>query len=95
MYTGITIDRLLPIGSVVHLKDTNKDLMVVGVCQTDALQPNLQYDYLGVLFPEGFVGTGSQFFFNADTIETVVFTGCQNEAWKKFLGRLSKHYKEQ
>lgn len=96
MYAGkTTIEQLLPIGSVVHLKDTSKDLMVVGVCQRDALQPDLEYDYLGVLFPQGFVGTGSQFFFNADAIEAVVFTGCQNDSWKRFLGELSEHYNEQ
>ena len=43
---------LLPIGSVVLLKDATKKLVIIGVLQVNAEQ-NKMYDYLAVPYPEG------------------------------------------
>ncbi len=41
---------LLPIGSVVLLKDATKKLVIIGVLQVNAEQ-NKMYDYLAVPYP--------------------------------------------
>ena len=48
----MNIENLLPIGSVVLLKGGVKRLMIYGVRQTDK-KDNTEYDYIGVLYPEG------------------------------------------
>ena len=55
------IRELLPIGSVVLLKDAVKRVMIYGVMQTDS-ETDEDYDYLGVVYPEGSMGDGSSFF---------------------------------
>ena len=47
---------LLPIGSVVLLKDATKKLVIIGVLQVNAEQ-NKMYDYLAVPYPEGYLGS--------------------------------------
>lgn len=47
------VKDLLPIGSVVMLKDAEKPLMIYGIKQLDTDNPEVEYDYIGVLYPEG------------------------------------------
>lgn len=48
--------NLLPIGSVVLLKDATKKLVIIGILQVNPSE-NKIYDYLGVPYPEGYVAT--------------------------------------
>ena len=57
------INQLLPIGSVVRLKKGTRRLMIYGVKQTDG-KTGTEYDYVGVLYPEGSLGREGHFFFN-------------------------------
>ena len=54
------IKDLLPIGSIVLLKDGLKRLMIIGIMQNDAGGTGKNYDYLGELYPEGHIGEGFQ-----------------------------------
>lgn len=63
------VKDLLPIGSVVLLKDGDKRLMIYGVLQVadedeghDGEVPE-EYDYIGVLYPEGNIGGDHQYLF--------------------------------
>ena len=47
--------ELLPIGSVVLLRDAMKKLMIIGIKPVKADEPDKMYDYIGVLYPEGFL----------------------------------------
>ena len=85
------ISELLPIGSVVLLEGGTKRLMIFGVKQTDAAT-NIEYDYIGVLYPEGHLGSDSCFFFNAEQIKEVCFVGMDDEERQKFLGVLAQYY---
>jgi len=85
--------NLLPIGSVVRLREGSRRLMVFGVKQTGAEQKT--YDYIGVLYPEGNMGAGSHFLFNHEDVEKVYFTGYSDEARTRFLDRLEAFYTEQ
>ena len=48
--------NLLPIGSVVLLKDATKKLVIIGILQVNPSE-NKIYDYLGVPYPEGYVSS--------------------------------------
>ena len=55
-------------------------MMIFGVKQTSADgTDNSVYDYVGVLYPEGHIGSEYQVLFNHDMIETVFFYGYENE----------------
>ena len=90
-----TINDLLPIGSVVLLKDGQKKIMIFGVKQTDEDQPDIEYDYIGVMYPEGNIGSEYQFLFNHENIETVVFRGYEDDERTDFIGKLDDYYSEQ
>lgn len=85
------VKELLPIGSVVRLKEGKKKVMIFGIKQTDQ-GPNVEHDYIGVTYPEGNMGAELQFFFEHDSIEGVVFRGFEDEEREEFIGRLSAYY---
>lgn len=76
--------NLLPIGSVVLLKNATKKLMIIGLVQYSA-KDNKVYDYLGVPYPEGFMGADNNFLFNRTDINDVIFTGYSNPEREAFL----------
>lgn len=84
------IEELLPIGSVVRLKDATKRLMITGVIQTD-IDGN-DYDYVAVLYPEGNVTQETQFLFQHSDIEDIVFRGYEDDEREGFLKRLAEFY---
>jgi len=85
--------ELLPIGSVVLLKNGKKRLMIIGVKQTDAAS-GTEYDYLSVLYPEGFVNSETTFFFNHDAIDHVFFLGMNDNERTEFINSLSDFYEK-
>ncbi|MBR1629726.1 MAG: DUF4176 domain-containing protein [Lachnospiraceae bacterium] len=85
--------ELLPIGSVVLLKEATKKAMIYGVKQEDK-SDGVEYDYLGVVYPEGNMGDGTQFFFNHDMIDQVFFRGFENEERAAFIDRLEEYYNQ-
>ncbi len=86
------IKDLLPIGTVVMLRNAKKPLMIFGIKQLASEKPGEEYDYIGVLYPEGNMGTQFQYLFNHDDIEKVLFTGYETEERQAFLEELSKVY---
>ena len=74
------IKKLLPIGSVVLLKNGRKKLVVMGILQAKTQKDGTVkgYDYLGVPYPEGYVGPESGLLFHHEDIQEMVFTGYQN-----------------
>lgn len=81
------VRQLLPIGSVVKLKGAEKFLMIFGVRQTDTTE-NREYDYIGVMYPEGNLGENLRFMFDHDDIEETVFKGFENAERTEFLSKL-------
>ena len=86
------VKELLPIGSVVVLKGGKKPLMIYGIRQTNQ-ETGVEYDYIGVLYPEGNVGNKTQFLFNDDNIEKIVFRGFEDECRARFLDKLEEFYR--
>ena len=86
------IEDLLPIGSVVLLKQGIKKLMIIGIKTAKSNEPEKEYDYIGVLYPEGYIGEQGKFLFDHDDINDIIFTGYNNPEREGFLSVLSKAY---
>ena len=86
------IKELLPIGSIVLLKDGEKRLMINGILQTDMNKTQKNYDYIGILYPEGHIGEGFQYLFNHEDISEIIFRGFEDSERDEFLDKLSKIY---
>ena len=70
--------NMLPLGSVVLLKDATKKLMIYGRFQMN-LKDNGIYDYVGCLYPEGNLAPDAAFIFNNEDIQEVIFEGYVNK----------------
>lgn len=69
MWNGI-----LPVGSVVLLKESTRKLMIIGYCMQRESDKKL-FDYSGVLYPDGFETVQTMYLFNRDQIERVYYVG--------------------
>ncbi|MBO4885415.1 MAG: DUF4176 domain-containing protein [Clostridia bacterium] len=82
------MDGLLPIGSVVLLKDSTKRVMIMGVAQEGVTEAGKKlYDYVGCVFPEGFLSADQNFLFNTDQIDRLYFLGYQDDEALAFKER--------
>lgn len=72
------LNGLLPIGSVVLLKESTKKVMIVGLCQKSTGESGKLYDYAGVMFPEGYFAADQLFLFNGDQIAQLYAIGYQD-----------------
>lgn len=76
----MTINGLLPIGTVVMLKNSTKRLMIIGVAQVSQSEEGRKlYDYTGVLYPEGYMSAEKNYLFNLDQIEKLYAIGYQDD----------------
>ena len=87
----LNFTELLPIGSVVLLAGAQKKLMICGIGQTKE-DSGKTYDYIGVLYPEGNMGDGSQFLFNHADIDEVTFRGYEDLERTQFIEKLQEIY---
>ena len=85
---------LLPIGSVVLLKDATKKLMIIGILQAKPDEEKI-YDYLGVPYPEGYIGANNNFLFSHEDINDVIFKGYENAERKTFMDAMKIIYDKQ
>ncbi len=82
------IEGLLPIGTVVLLKDSTKRVMIMGVCQEGVTDKGTNlYDYVGCVFPEGYMSADENFLFNTDQIDRLYFLGYQDDEALAFKER--------
>ncbi len=82
------MNNILPIGSVVMLENGTKPVMIFGYLQKSNLAPDMIADYVGVPYPEGNLGLGTQIGFQMNEIKEVLFEGYATEAfepWKELL----------
>ena len=88
------MNELLPIGSIIWLREAERALMIFGVKQEN-VETHEEYDYIGVIYPEGNMGTESQFLFMHEDIEKVVFRGYEDTSREEFIKKLESFYKQQ
>ena len=73
--------ELLPIGSVVILKEGSKAVMIYGRKQ-QILNENddgKTFDYTACFYPEGYLMHSQSYFFNHDKIDKILHMGYINE----------------
>lgn len=70
---------LLPIGSIVKLKNDERLLMIYGVLQKTVTEPEKVFDYAGVSYPEGNFMPGSHKLFNTEDIAEIRFRGYEDD----------------
>lgn len=84
------MNKYLPIGSVVLLKNGTKKIMIYGRKQTMAESGEV-FDYVACFYPEGNVSPEYTFLFNHDDIEEVVFTGYSDEDETRYVEAISSY----
>lgn len=88
------IEKILPIGSVVKMKDSDKKMMITGILQVDEINKHGRYDYVGVLYPVGHVSRISNVGFDQNDIDEVVFRGYEDKEREDYLQLIEKIYKK-
>lgn len=86
--------NLLPVGSVVSLKEATKKIMIIGIAVNNE-SSNKVYDYIGVPFPEGYVDSETMFLFMHEDIEKIEFLGFVNAETQGFRAALAKQMEKQ
>ena len=88
----MNFENMLPIGSVVLLKDGKKKIVIMGVMQIKPMDDgrSLIYDYMGVPYPEGFMGRETGLLFNHDKIQEVFFIGYSDPERENFVSVIQK-----
>ena len=84
MYIG-----LLPIGSVVRLKEAESSLMIIGYFPVGQGRPDYVWDYAGVVFPGGCLDTTQTLQFDKEQIEEIQYIGYEDEEQHHFIMQLN------
>lgn len=82
------IKSLLPIGSVVLLKEGKKRLMIYGINQKT--EDGKIYDYLGCLYPEGNISPEYTYLFNEDAVDGVFYLGLVDSEFSLYRNKLQE-----
>lgn len=84
-------EGLLPIGTVVLLKNSKKRVMIIGVLQKQLKDGDeVIWDYSACFYPEGFMGPDKTFLFNRDQIEKVFAVGYQDQEQFAFKEKIDE-----
>jgi len=79
------IEKLLPLGTIVYLKEGNTKIMVVGRGASFSDEEGQKYsDYIGVIYPNGIDPEDALFFNHAD-IDEVIFKGYSDKEEERYL----------
>ena len=84
---------LLPIGSVVLLKEGKKRVMICSRVQTRAGSDTI-YDYAACLWPEGLIDSSHFYLFNHEDIHYLYHIGLQDMQEFNFRYELEKQYQQ-
>lgn len=88
------MNEYLPVGSVVLLNGATKKTVIIGILQFNSEKQERVYDYLGVPYPEGYIGNGSSYLFNNSDIKEIIFRGYENEERQNMLELIKMMYQE-
>lgn len=76
---------ILPIGTVVYLKEGSQKLMILNRgCSLKHEGKQVFFDYSASLYPMGMI-PDKLFYFNQDDIDKVVFEGYRDEEEERFI----------
>lgn len=81
-------EKYLPIGTVVMLKGGSKRVMITGFCLVSNDDTNTIYDYVGCLYPEGFLSNDESALFNHNQISQIYHMGLVDQEELIFKNQL-------
>ena len=85
------ISGLLPVGSVVSLKNAdNLKMMVCGYCARKAGENGHLYDYTGCVYPVGVIQSDQMFMFNQPQIAAVHHVGYLDAAGIQLMAQMEQ-----
>lgn len=70
-------------------------MMITGIRQTGKENPEKEYDYVGVLYPEGHIGEEYNFLFDREDVEQVFFRGFEDMERQEFINKLEEYYQKE
>jgi len=76
--------KLLPIGSIVKLKNVDKKIMVTGVLAVGQSDKKIMKDYSGCFFPEGILTGNKLVLFDQEDISEPIYLGYIDSEEKEF-----------
>ncbi len=82
-------DKILPIGSVIKMKNSDIYLMIYGYVNHDIPIDGEKYDYFCCVYPTG-VGSEKAIAVQKDKIDKVIFIGYQDAKFYGFVDLLNK-----
>lgn len=82
---ALKYEYLLPIGTVVKVKDVERRLMIFGILQKGTAVPGRTFDYVAVPYPEGLLDNRLNIGFDHKDIEEIVFKGYEDRERTAFL----------
>ena len=80
--------QLFPIGTVVMLNGGEKRLMIYGILPINS-EDEKTYDYIGCLYPEGFIDNDHCYLFNNEDIERVEYLGYIDAEQQEFRTKVA------
>lgn len=99
-----SLEKFLPIGTVVMLKDATKSVMInaYGVFSTDKVYSKGKevprkkelFQYGGCLYPEGIVDPNFVCAFNHSDIKNILHMGLVTDEYRSYTSKLEKNYDE-
>lgn len=82
------LEKYLPIGTVVLLKEAKKRIMIIGYLPVSKDDTEKVYDYAACLYPEGIISSDKTLLFNHDQIEEIYFLGSNDGEASDFLNQI-------
>ena len=90
-----SIEKYLPIGSVVLLKGGKVLVMVTGYLGMNPESGDEVFDYMGIIYPIGIISSNMTLMFNHEQIEKLEHKGFVNDECKEMLDKLKTLSKEE
>lgn len=88
------VEKYLPLGSVVLLKEAKKRIMVIGFMGRAQETGDKTFDYIGCLYPEGILSSDKNLMFNHDQIDKIFYLGLVDDEQRGFQLKLKNLEKE-
>ena len=86
----MNMEKYLPIGTVVLLKNAKKRVMITGFAVTGKESGNKIFDYIGCLYPEGVISSETNLLFDHAQIDKIFYMGYVDNEWKELEPNLKK-----
>ena len=88
------VEKYLPIGSIVKLKSSNNEIMIIGYYSVEYNDKVEIYDYMGCVYPEGLLLKNNLISFNHVDIESCLFKGYVDEKYTIMQNKFLNNGKE-